>query len=255
MAHASVKQHQAPLQSPEAFEVSHGENPAQIARRLAKTVADAADADQWAIAVVGLKGTGRADFEELVPREWLGALNTGRPAAYRLTLVLQAAGRDLGIIRLGTLRPDGFSPENVARARQAANRAAVELGLALDRETPSVPRAAVDGVIVLDADRRIRIVTPGTERLLGWREEEVVGGLCEMVFDCHDQAGARLCGRCGLDAAFRRREYVPAARVMMATSLGSRREMKVSYWYVPPAECGAGPRAIAFLHDPSGDGG
>src|SRR5687767_14494097 len=42
-----------------------------LARQLASAIADGADADQWAIAVVGLPELGAPDFEELVPRKWL----------------------------------------------------------------------------------------------------------------------------------------------------------------------------------------
>ncbi|HZT07503.1 MAG TPA: hypothetical protein VFC51_10775 [Chloroflexota bacterium] len=89
----------------------------------ARAIADAADADQYAIAVAGLPGLGPPDFEELVPRAHLTAMNEGRPAAYRMTIVLKVADADLGVVRLGTVRPSGFSVEDVRRARC---RAAVE---------------------------------------------------------------------------------------------------------------------------------
>ena len=41
------------------------------ARLLAQTMADAADADQWAITLVGHPGLGDPDFDELVPRWYL----------------------------------------------------------------------------------------------------------------------------------------------------------------------------------------
>jgi len=110
------------------------------ARRLASSVADAADADQWAIAVVGLEDLGDPDFEEWVPRAWLEALNNGAPARYRITLVLQANGRDLGILRLGTIRPAGFSAAQIDTARAAADHAARLLARAFEEYglTPAV---------------------------------------------------------------------------------------------------------------------
>jgi hypothetical protein len=107
-----------------------------IARRLTRKIADAADADQWAIALVGVPHLGAPDFEELVPRGWLELLNGHRPARYRITLVLQAHGNDLGIVRLGTIRPSGFSDLEIARARHAAHDAADELAAAMELQIP-----------------------------------------------------------------------------------------------------------------------
>jgi hypothetical protein len=109
-----------------------------IARCLAREIADAADADQWAIAVVGVPELGAPDFEELVPREWLELLNDHRPARYRITLVLQTAELDLGIVRLGTIRPAGFSELEIARARRAAERASARLAAAMAAEVPNI---------------------------------------------------------------------------------------------------------------------
>jgi hypothetical protein len=104
---------------------------AALAKEVATKIADMADADQWAITLRGVEGTGPADFEELVPRRWLQLLNGGKEAAYRLTLVLHSDSQDLGILRLATLRPCGFSQEDVARARLAAEAAAEMLSSAL----------------------------------------------------------------------------------------------------------------------------
>jgi hypothetical protein len=111
-----------------------------IARSLAREIADAADADQWAIAVVGVPQLGAPDFEERVPREWLELLNDHRPARYRITLVLQTAERDLGILRLGTIRPAGFSVLEIARAREAAEQASERLAAAMAGGGPACPR-------------------------------------------------------------------------------------------------------------------
>jgi hypothetical protein len=99
------------------------------ARLLGAEIADTADADQWAISVVGYPGIGDPDFDEPIPRWYLEALNPGETARYRITLVLQHEGRDLGIIRLGTLRPRGFRDADVRRARKAAQRASAILEL------------------------------------------------------------------------------------------------------------------------------
>jgi hypothetical protein len=103
---------------------------------LAEAIADAADADQWAIAVHGITGTGPADFEEWLPRELMQRMNDGRPAAYPLTLVLQHEGCDLGIIRLGTIRPSGFNSEDLELARVEADYVAIMLDSAMRDQRP-----------------------------------------------------------------------------------------------------------------------
>ncbi|OGG55792.1 MAG: hypothetical protein A3F84_04365 [Candidatus Handelsmanbacteria bacterium RIFCSPLOWO2_12_FULL_64_10] len=105
--------------------------PVPYLRSLARTVADAADADQYAVAVVGVPQTGNPDFEELVPRESLEAMADGAPARYRLTLVLQSDSEDLAVVRLATLRPHGFTDLDVGRARAVARLAADELSRTL----------------------------------------------------------------------------------------------------------------------------
>jgi hypothetical protein len=115
----------------------HDDPIAGIARRLARQIAGAADADHWAIAVVGVPELGAPDFDELVPRQWLELLNNNLPARYRITLVLQAGGRDLGIVRLGTIRPSGFTDLEIARARHAAEEAAEQLATAMEAAIPS----------------------------------------------------------------------------------------------------------------------
>lgn len=110
----------------------------QMARRLAQAVADAADADQWAIAVVGLPELGAPDFQDLVPRRWLEILNGGRPARYRITLMLEWGGRAYGVVRLGTIRPDGFSELEIARARREAAHTAEQLAHAFAAPVPEI---------------------------------------------------------------------------------------------------------------------
>jgi hypothetical protein len=120
-------------------------------------VAEAADADQSAIVVDGMVGTGGLELEDRVPRQWLEYLNGGRPAVYRLTVPLHWGDRDLGLVRLGTSDPAGFSPAQIARARAAANRAAERLARIVSRdERPCGRRChsrARSALVVLDRYR------------------------------------------------------------------------------------------------------
>ena len=111
-----------------------------LARQLAQSIANEADADQWSINLVGLKGTSDGDPEDLLPQSWLRVLNGGRSACYRVTLLLQAYGHPIGTVRLATIRPSGFSDQQVREARIMANRAGIMIADALDH------RAAVESL-------------------------------------------------------------------------------------------------------------
>jgi hypothetical protein len=117
-----------------------GEDRIATVRRLGTEIADAADADQWSMSVAGVDVLGPAELDDVVPRRLLQVLNGGKPATYRLTLPLHISGRDLGVIRLATIRPGGFRSECVAKACEAADRAALLLG-AIDavREQADLP--------------------------------------------------------------------------------------------------------------------
>lgn len=226
-----------------------------LARQLASGIAAAADADQWAIAVVGVDGTGAPDFEELMPRAYLEAMNDGRPARYRLTLVLRTDARDLGIVRLGTKRPPGFNDLDVARARRAADEASNQLDEALGsadgvkrpEASPGEAPAQRQGVVIFDEDRMILAVTPGAEELLGWRAEDVVGGACASVFDCRDEHGLHICDECALGVVFDRRAIIEPIVMRMNTADGGRQAMRASFWYLPPSGRIQEPRAMAVL--------
>ena len=230
----------------------------RLARRLGEEIADAADADQWAIAVVGLKQTGRPDFEELVPRSWLEALNSGQPARYRLTLVLHWGQVDLGIVRLGTLRPSGFSHNDVSAARVVTEVAAAKLASAIEttaerRESAPPSVNGRQGLMVIDAQHRVRLVSPGIPGLLNWRPDDLAGRPCAPILACRDEADISLCGHCGVDTALQRRGHVQASIISIADRHGGRRRVRASYWHVPAAGADAPPSVIALLQDAGPD--
>lgn len=96
----------------------------EVARRLGAEIATAADADRWSISIEGADVIGSAPPAEPPRHPVLRVLRAGPPATYRLVLPLSTSGRDLGVIRLATVRPGGFRPANVARASEAAEWAA-----------------------------------------------------------------------------------------------------------------------------------
>jgi PAS domain-containing protein len=242
----------APATAPSAPNLVRNASLAGFARHLARRVADAADADQFAIALVGVTGSGDPDFEEPVPRQLLEALNDGRPARYRITLVLQAHGRDLGILRLGTVRPGGFTDEDVQAARQAADGAAVALARRFE-QTSLVDDGRDAGpppaLVAFDPDCRIRLFTHRAEELFGWLAEEVIGARCQPVFACTDEDGRLLCGRCGLDATLLGSDHVWLGKIGMGTRGGERVQVDVSYWHLPTTGGGDRSRVLASVRE------
>jgi PAS domain-containing protein len=167
-----------------------------------------------------------------------------------MTLIIHAAdGRDLGILRLATLRPSGFSDDEVGRARFAARRAGRELGEALDavERRAAEPASDEQGVVILDELRRIRVVSPVAENMLGWRSDNVRGLACGIVFDCRDTDGQSMCVRCGLTQVFESQEVVPPAIFRMAEPGGGRQEIATTFCYLPPAGSIHEPRAMAVV--------
>jgi hypothetical protein len=110
---------------------------------------------------------------------------------------------------------------------------------------------ARQGVVILDAQREIQVVTPVAEDLLGWETHQVMGMACSLVFDCRDGQGESMCDRCGLADALRRQEITPPQPLQMADAFGGRRRVMLSFWYLPPAGNIYHPRVMAVLGDAS----
>jgi hypothetical protein len=96
----------------------------QFIQELTSGIADAADADQWAVAVPGVEDTGSPALPDLIPRWWLDALDAGRAATHRITLPLRSGRRYLGVVRLESWKPGGFRGEEMLGARRAVRSAA-----------------------------------------------------------------------------------------------------------------------------------
>jgi hypothetical protein len=103
-------------------------------------------------------------------------------------------------------------------------------------------------VIIMDEDRKIRLLTHVAEDLLGWRDEQVHGLACGIVFDCRDEQDRSLCERCGLAAALEQHEISSPVSMRMADPFGGRREATSTFWYLPPAGRFLGPRVMAVVH-------
>ena len=93
---------------------------AQFVRQLTASVADVADADQWAATVAGVEDRARCSLRRLVPSWWLNVFDGGRPATHEVSLLLNTADRPLGEIQLESWKPGGFRQNEIDDARRAA---------------------------------------------------------------------------------------------------------------------------------------
>jgi PAS domain-containing protein len=91
------------------------------------------------------------------------------------------------------------------------------------------------GVIIMDTDRRIRVVSPGAEDLLGWRAVDVAGLDCALVLDCRDVEGNSLCDHCSGRRALSEQELTPWAIMSLAERTGGRQTVRASFWPLPPS--------------------
>jgi len=103
------------------------------------------------------------------------------------------------------------------------------------------------GVIIIDTDRRICVLSPGAESLLDWRALQVWGLTCSVVLDCRGADGEPLCTTCGINQALERHELTSSVVMRMADPSGGRRAMATSFWYLPPSGKIFAPRAMAVL--------
>jgi len=102
-----------------------------LARQLGETIANAADADQWTTCIEGVDYGGYTF--PLPRRPVLRALHGGRHGTHEASVSLRSGMRDIGSVRLLTLRPQGFDRGELEQARSAAECAGSLLALALER--------------------------------------------------------------------------------------------------------------------------
>ena len=139
----------------------------RLARRLAVAIADSADADQVAIWINGINSPDRAVLEELIPHQWLTKLNGGKPATYRIAILLRTGGHNVGTLHLATLRPSGFQPDELARAQMDAYHASEMLATALGEIDRNRSELSADGVLDIDDFRPREAAYPALESLAG----------------------------------------------------------------------------------------
>jgi PAS domain-containing protein len=105
----------------------------------------------------------------------------------------------------------------------------------------------MQGVIIMDTDRRIRVMSSGAENLLGWRQEQVAGLACSLVLNCQGADGQPLCGKCRSAQALASGEVTPFGDVWPAGPSGERHLLSASFWYLPPTGAIYEPRLMMVL--------
>ena len=112
-----------------------------LARQLGETIANAADADQWTTYIEGVDYGGYTF--PLPPRPLLRSLHGGRRGSQEVSIPLRSDMREIGTVRLLTIRPHGFDPAQLEQARSAAECAGGLLARAIDRACGARPARAV----------------------------------------------------------------------------------------------------------------
>jgi PAS domain S-box-containing protein len=114
-----------------------------------------------------------------------------------LTVPLVKGGRLAAFLSVQQRRPRRWTDEDEAIAREVAERtwAAVERARAEAalRATNNRLKLILEsttgyGILTIDLDGRITLWNPGAERLMGWREEEVLGQPADIFFTPEERA-------------------------------------------------------------------
>jgi PAS domain-containing protein len=113
------------------------------------------------------------------------------------------------------------------------------------------------GVFIVDSERKIRVMTPVAEEILGWSTDQVIGRPCPTVFNCQDAEGNSLCDHCGFADTLHSHEISARRPVRMTDPSGARHDVMLSFWYLPPAGNLFYPRLLGVVEcvEPASDAG
>ncbi|MCX6000855.1 MAG: PAS domain S-box protein [Chloroflexi bacterium] len=126
----------------------------------------------------------------------------GEPRDPVVALPLRLSGKLMGVIYI--LVP--YLPESLVRSDQRvlsafADQVAISVQNARlasqlaeeRRKFESILESSADGIMTIDAERRILAFNAGMERLTAWRKDEVVGRHCFEVLKLRDEQGEDIC--------------------------------------------------------------
>jgi PAS domain S-box-containing protein len=117
-----------------------------------------------------------------------------------LAVPIRRGEKVLGVISLESFRPDAFAISDQQLVVALADRAGVAIENAYlfdavvneQRKTKLVLHSIADGVFTVDRELRITAFNTAAERIVGWRETEVIGKACAEVF-CDTEGEQRQC--------------------------------------------------------------
>lgn len=95
----------------------------------------------------------------------------------------------------------------------------------------SIVQNAADGIVLIDDQWRVLLLNPASERLIGWRAQEVVGQPCSQFLRCHHCGDEALCEKaCPMLPIFNLGSAgVPYTELLVNTRDGGERWVGVSW--------------------------
>ena len=108
----------------------------------------------------------------------------------QLVVPILRGERAIGVIDLESSRPNAFTEHDMRFLQAVANHAAVavenarlfDIVIGEQGKTRFILQSIADGVYTVDSDLCIMTFNPAAERMTGWREAEVLGKPCALVF-------------------------------------------------------------------------
>ena len=167
---------------------------------LASLPADPRWRPDWESITSGITGQGLEPATTVVDSgsSWMSSSGVTRS---QMVVPIRRAGRTLGLIDLESSRPTAFSGSDRQLVVALADRAAVAVENARlfdavvneQRKTKLVLHSIADGVYTVDRGLHITGFNTAAERIMGWRESEVMGRSCVEVFQDAEGGGYHQC--------------------------------------------------------------
>ncbi len=115
----------------------------------------------------------------------------------QLVVPILRGERVIGIIDMESSQPAAFTEHDMRFLQAVANHAAVaienarlfDMVIGEQGKTRFILQSIADGVYTVDPDLCIMTFNPAAERITGWREAEVLGKPCAIVFGDTDEKG------------------------------------------------------------------
>jgi len=148
----------------------------------------------------------------------------------------------MGVLYLNASRPHHFSEANRDILSVLVNQAAVALrnanlynGVVQEKEKlAAIFKNSTDGILMMDANRRILALNLALEQMIGWKTDEVIGLPCEEVFQCQDLKENTLCQTgCPMAGLVGVADTVPYVELSLRRRNGEPVQVAASYSQIP----------------------